>query len=205
MRWQTIVIGVLVATVLLPMWYVGIQGESPTEEIAIDQSVTEIQPLGGFLDTPNKLAPSQVGVIVWIALFGLFGVIVGVHRFMNRAVRPVESGEAVADGGVDSSPDSNARTDGAQLGILHWFRTDERWVVEYRDATEDTAGVIVMGALTVLAITFSALFTGEYLTLARTQYFGVYAAGLFFSLAALTVAYYAWFMPHVKVAEKRSH
>ncbi len=34
-----------------------------------------------------------------------------------------------------------------------------------------------MGGLTVLAIAFAALFTGEYLTLARTQYFGVYATG----------------------------
>ena len=41
--------------------------------------------------------------------------------------------------------------------------------------------------------------------MARTQYFGVYAAGLFLTLAALTVAYYAWFMPHVVVAEERVH
>ena len=62
-----------------------------------------------------------------------------------------------------------------------------------------------MGALAVLAIVFAALFTGEYLTLARTQYFGIYAAGMFCSLALLTVAYYAWFVPHVEIAEHRGH
>jgi hypothetical protein len=28
---------------------------------------------------------------------------------------------------------------------------------------------------------------------------------MFLSLALLTVAYYAWFMPHVEVAERRDH
>jgi len=62
-----------------------------------------------------------------------------------------------------------------------------------------------MSGLTVLSIVFAALFTGEYLTLARTQYFGLYATGMFLSLALSTVAYYAWFMPHVEVAERRGH
>lgn len=86
-----------------------------------------------------------------------------------------------------------------------WLTSKERWLVEYHDATGSNEGIIVMGALTALSIVFSALFTGEYLTLARTQYFGLYAAGLFLSLAALTIAYYAWFMPHVEVIEKREH
>jgi hypothetical protein len=28
---------------------------------------------------------------------------------------------------------------------------------------------------------------------------------MFLSLAMLTVAYYAWFMPHIEVAEQRGH
>lgn len=189
MNTKTIIILAVVIAVLLPMWFVALQGEPPSEEIAIDQSVSEMQPLEGFLDTPNKLSPSQVGVIVWVALLALFGVLVAAHRFMNRTVRP---------------PDTEPATDGGQTG-WSWIDTDHRWVVAYHDATESIEGLAAMGGLTVLAIVFAALFTGEYFTLARTQYFGVYAAGMFLSLALLTVAYYAWFLPHVEIAEHRGH
>lgn len=223
MRRETVVIGLLVALVLLPMWYVAIQGEPAEEEIQIDPSVSDVRPLDGPVETPNKLAPSQVGVIVWVALFGLYGALAGSHRFMNSAVRPSDAdAEVVAsDGGLPSNEEdtSEAQSDDSEAAELErgeertdgganpssWFRTDERWLVEYHDATDSTEGLVVMAGLTVFAIVFSALFTGEYLTLARTQYFGLYATGLFLSLAALTVAYYAWFMPHVEVAEKREH
>jgi hypothetical protein len=191
MRTKTLVILVLVATVLLPMWFVALQGEPPAEEIAIDRSVSEMQPLAGIVDTPNKLSPSQVGVIVWVALFLLVGVLAAVHRFMNRVVRPPDDVSTAADP-TDESP-------------LPWLSGDRRWVVEYHDATDAIEGLVAMGGLTVLAIVFAALFTGEYLTLARTQYFGLYATGMFLSLALLTVAYYAWFLPHLKVAEERGH
>ena len=194
MRRNGYLIVLLVVATLLPMWYVGIHGEPPSEEIAIDQSVSELRPLDGFLDTPNKLSPSQVGVVVWIALFGLVGALTAVHRFMNEAVRPPD----------DASPAVSA-DGGARAVSLPWLRTDRRWIVEYHDATDAIEGLVAMGGLTVLAIVFAALFTGEYLTLARTQYFGVYAAGMFLSLAGSTVAYYAWFMPHIEVAERRDH
>ncbi|QLH77762.1 hypothetical protein HZS55_10810 [Halosimplex rubrum] len=217
MRRTGYLIALLVVMTLLPMWYVGLHGEPPSEEIAIDQSVSELRPLDGFLDTPNKLSPSQVGVIVWVALLALVAVLSAAHRFMNRAVRPDEPAAArgaasdeapVADGGraatgSDGRP-ADARSDGGTVGFP-WLSTEERWVVEYHDASEAIEGLVVMGGLTVLAIVFAALFTGEYLTLARTQYFGVYAAGMFLSLAGSTVAYYAWFMPHIEVAERRDH
>jgi hypothetical protein len=190
-RRESAVVVLLVVAVLLPMWFVALHGEPPSEEVEIDQSVTEMRPLQELVDTPNKLAPSQVGVIVWVALFGLLAVLAAVHRFMDSAVRPDDpSDAAVADGG--------------QVG-LPWFRSDDRWVVQYHDASDAAEGILAMGGLTILAIVFAALFTGEYLTLARTQYFGVYATGMFVSLALLTVAYYAWFLPHVEVAERRGH
>jgi hypothetical protein len=196
MNGRTIVVGVVLLSVLLPMWFVALHGEPPAEEIEIDQSVNEIRPLDGFVDTPNKLSPSQVGVIVWVALFALVGVLAGFHRFMNRAARPEEGTDATvtehtaADGGAVASP---------------WIETDDRWLVEFHPSSDAIEGLVAMGGLTVLSITFAALFTGEYLTLARTQYFGIYAFGMFMSLTGLTVSYYAWFMPHVEVAERRGH
>ncbi|ESP89849.1 hypothetical protein [Candidatus Halobonum tyrrellensis] len=197
MRREAVLVGLLLVAVLLPMWYVALHGEPPSEEIEIDQSVTEMRPLAELVDTPEKLAPSQVGVVVWVALFGLVAVLAAVHRFMNSAVRP--------DGGADGTDGAGrAVADGGGVG-LPWFRTGDRWVVEYHDASDAREGILAMGGLTVLAIVFAALFTGEYLTLARTQYFGVYATGMFVSLALSTVAYYAWFLPHVEVAERRDH
>ncbi|WP_136688080.1 hypothetical protein [Halorhabdus amylolytica] len=189
MKRSTLVIAVVVLAVLLPMWFVALHGEPPAEEIAIDHSVSDMQPLEGLIDTPNKLSPSQVGVIVWVVLLALVGVLAGAHQFMNRAVRRSNPGDS------PSLPD----------GVLPWFETEDRWLVAYEDAPDSIEGLVAMAGLTVLAIAFAALFTGEYLTLARTQYFGLYATGLFTSLALLTVAYYAWFMPHVAVAERRGH
>jgi hypothetical protein len=173
------------------MWFVAIQGEPPSEEIEIDRSVSEIRPLDGFVDTPTKLSPSQVGVIVWVALFGLVGVLAFFHRFMNWAARP-------SNGKTATVPD------GGNVGFP-WIETEERWLVEYHPPSDAIEGLLAMGGLTVLSITFAALFTAEYLTLARTQFFGVYAFGMFMSLTGLTVSYYAWFMPHVEVAERRDH
>ncbi|MFD1647614.1 hypothetical protein [Haloarchaeobius litoreus] len=192
MRVDKLVVILLILAVLLPMWAVAIQGEPPSEEIRIDQSVSEIRPLDGFVDTPNKLSPSQVGVVVWVALLALLGVLSFFHRFMNYAARPDPDEQAVSDGGTvrPSFP---------------WIETEDRWIVEYAPASDALAGLVAMGGLTVLTIVFAALFTGEYLTLARTQYFGIYAFGMFMSLTGLTVSYYAWFMPHVEVAERRGH
>ncbi|MFB6196251.1 MAG: hypothetical protein ABEI80_08760 [Haloplanus sp.] len=198
MRRNTLLIAALIVTVLLPMWYVALHGEPPSEEVAIDESVTQYRPLQGFVDTPNKLSPSQVGVIVWVALFGLVGALTAVHRFMNDAVRPPDDAGGAPDSGTGTAPDGGTVS-------LPWLDTERRWIVEYHDATDAIEGLVAMGGLTVLAIVFAALFTGEYLTLARTQYFGLYAAGMFLSLALSTVAYYAWFMPHIEVAEQRGH
>jgi hypothetical protein len=192
MRYDRLVVVGLVLAVLLPMWAVAIQGEPPSEEVQIDRSVSEIRPLDGFVDTPNKLSPSQVGVVVWVALLALVGVVSFFHRFMNEAARLDSEGRAISDGGT-------ARPD------FPWMETEDRWIVEYVPASDALAGLVAMGGLTVLTIVFAALFTGEYLTLARTQYFGVYAFGMFMSLTGLTVSYYAWFMPHVEVAERRDH
>ncbi|MDY7082304.1 MAG: hypothetical protein SXQ77_07860 [Halobacteria archaeon] len=68
MKRETKAIVLIIALVLIPMWFIALHGEPPSEEVEIDQTVSDIRPLGGILDTPNKLSPSQVGVIVWAAL-----------------------------------------------------------------------------------------------------------------------------------------
>jgi hypothetical protein len=193
---RTLVIGLVVLAVLAPTWFVAAHGEPPSEEIRIDQSVDEIRPLDGFVDTPNKLSPAQVGVIVWVALLALVGALAGFHRFMNDAARPDTT---------DGEPTDATVADGGRAPTFSWLQTDDRWITEYHDSTDALEGLVAMGGLTVLTITFAALFSAEYLTLARTQFFGFYLFGMFMSLTGLTVSYYAWFMPHVEVAERRDH
>lgn len=199
MRREWLVIWGVIAAALVPMWAVGAYGETAAGEMALDYTVSEIYPLDGFLDAPEKLSPSQVGVIVWIALLGTFGAIAGVHRFMQELVRPEEgtepTPEAAADGGSRPTAERTAE--------FSWLTAENRRIVAYEEPSDGVEGLVAMGGLTVLAIVFATLFTGEYLTLARTQYFGLYAAGMFLALALSTVAYYAWFMPHVEVAERR--
>ncbi|MFP4591150.1 MAG: hypothetical protein ACLFM8_06785 [Halobacteriales archaeon] len=191
MDWRAMAIVGIVLAVLLPMWYVALLGAPPGEPVELDHAVSDIRPLDGFLDVPHQLSPSQVGVIVWVALLGMFGALAFFHRFMVRAARPAQDhDETATDGGAVRLP---------------WIESDHRWVVAYEAPSDELAGLVAMGGLTVLTIAFAALFTGEYLTLARTQYFGIYAFGMFMSLTGLTVSYYAWFMPHVEVAERRSH
>lgn len=194
MRWPTVVIIGVVALMLFPMWYVALQGVQ-AEPVEIDHETSEIRPLESLIDTPNALSPSQVGVIVWVSLIALLGTIAAAHRFMADVGRPTNGGTGTPDKSFGSASGADPPT---------WLSTEDRWIVEYDEPSEALGGLLAQGVLTLLAIAFSILFTTEYLTLARTQYFGLYAAGMFFSLAGLTIAYYAWFLPHITVAERRS-
>ena len=170
------------------MWITALYGGLPTGVLEINYALTDIRPLDGFIAVPGKLTPSQVGVITWIALLGLMGVLAGLHRFMESATR-------------SASPEA----DGGQFVVPDWFVTEKRWVVEYHPGVEPSEGLLVVGGLSVLAIACAMLFAAEFATLVRTQYIGLYATGMFVSLAAMTAAFYAWFMPHVEVAEYRGH
>lgn len=185
---RSAVVWLVVAAAIVPMWITALYGGLPTGVLEINYALTDIRPLDGFVDVPGKLTPSQVGVITWIALLGLMGGLAGLHGFMESAVR--------SDDGA---------TDGGYVTVPTWFVTDNRWVVEYRSGTQSTEGLVVVGGLSILAIACAMLFAAEFATLVRTQYIGLYATGMFVSLAAMTAAYYAWFMPHVEVAELRGH
>lgn len=188
MNRRAIIVWLVIAVAIIPMWLTALYVSLPAGTLEIDYALTTIRPLDGFVAVPGKLTPSQVGVITGISLFGLMGILAGLHRFMEDAVRP-----------------SDSSADGGRIAVPSWFVTDSRWVVEYRESSESSGGLAVVAALSVFAIVCATLFASEFATLARTQYIGTYATGMFVSLAAMTAAFYAWFMPHVEVAERRSH
>lgn len=186
------------------MWLIGLYGGKPAGILEIQYGIIGIRPLSGFVAVPGKLTTSQVGVVTWIALLILLGLLSVFHRFMEHSTRPGQVSRAdkqvrSADGGHVPS------TDGRQISIPAWFQTDTRWIVTYVPASGSVVGLAVVGALSILAIACATLFAAEFAVLVRTQYIGVYATGMFVSLAAMTAAFYAWFMPHVEVAEHRGH
>lgn len=188
MRKETVGILLVVLVVLLPTWFAAAQPVEHAAEVGIDTAETDMRPLQSILDTPEVFTPAQVGVVIWLALGALVVVLVGFHRFMDHAVRP--------------SGDRSAITDG---GTFDWIRTEDRWVVEHVGAMETDEGVFVILSLSVLTVVLAVLVVVEFLTLARTQYFGLYVGGIFLALAGMTASYYAWFVPHVLVAEERYH
>lgn len=188
MRTRTIGILLIVLVVLLPTWFAAIQPVEHAEEVGIDTTETDMRPLQSIVDTPNAMTPAQVGVVIWLALGVLMAVLAGFHRFMDDLVRPGNGPKTVADGGP-----------------LDWFQTDHRWITEYLGPRESDEGVLVILALSAMTVILSALVVVEFFTVARTQYVGLYVGGLFLGLAGMTAAYYAWFMPHVHVAEERYH
>lgn len=188
MRTRTVAILLIVLVVLLPTWFAAIQTVEHAEEVGIDTEETDMRPLQSIVDTPEAFTPAQVGVVIWLALGALLAVLVGLHRFMDHMVRPSGGPRAVTDGGA-----------------LDWFQTDHRWIAEYIGAAESDEGVFAILALSLLTVVLAALVIVEFFTLARTQYVGLYVGGIFLALAGMTAAYYAWFLPHVHVAEERYH
>jgi hypothetical protein len=188
MRKRTIGILLIVLVALLPTWYAAAQPVEHAEEVGIDTEETDMRPLQSIVDTPEAFTPAQVGVVIWLALGVLIGVLVAFHRFMDHMVRPSGGPDTMADGGAHG-----------------WFQTDHRWIAEYIGPAESDEGVFVMLALMAVTVALSVLVIVEFLTLARTQYFGLYVGGIFLALAGMSASYYAWFMPHVHVAEERYH
>jgi hypothetical protein len=205
---RTLGIVLIVLVVLLPMWVVALQGEGPTESVELDQQ-SEIRPAEGLIETPTKLSPSQVGVVVWVALLALVGVMSAVHRGMHRLGRTArERPRTRTDGGQQADQLDAVNENDLESALYDeyaWLETSDRWIISAEAPSESTTGLAAVLVTAMGAVACATLFTLEYVGPARTQYFGLFAFGLFVSLAALTAAYYIWFVPRIEVAERREH
>lgn len=183
---RTVGVLLVILAVLVPTWAVAMQpvGDHPGQ-VEIDTSQTDMRPGQTFLPTPTEFTPAQVGVIIWIALGLLTAALGFVHRRMHGAGDPGSDHDETA-----SSP---------------WLRTDHRWIVESVPPLESAAGLSVVLGLIAASVALSVLTVLEFLTLARTQYVGLYVGGIFLTLAGATAAYSAYFLPDVTVAEDRYH
>ncbi|MFB6166256.1 MAG: hypothetical protein ABEJ31_13940 [Haloarculaceae archaeon] len=198
MRRETVVIVLLIAAVLGPMWYValtsgteggGIGLGTGAEPVAVNQSAA-INPTGKFMPAPTEVGPNQAGVISWVALLVTVAVMVGATRFLHRLGHGTES--VVADGG-------------GTIRVPPYLQTPERWIVDYWPAPANRTGLIAVAALSWTTVIFAALVAAEGLGAARNQFIGVYAGMAFLSMAATLLVYAVFFVPSINVAERRDH
>jgi hypothetical protein len=183
MRTRTIAILAIVLVVLAPTWFAAAQSPGHhAAEVGIDTAQTDMRPLQAIVETPQAFTPAQVGIVIFLALGVLMAVLTVFHQAMHGF------------GGAESAGDSSP-----------WLQTDHRWIAGYTAPSESADGLYVLLALVAASVAFSGLAVVEFLTLARTQYVGLYAGGIFLTLAGAVTAYAAWFLPEVTVAEERYH
>ncbi|MFB6073894.1 MAG: hypothetical protein ABEJ89_02650 [Haloarculaceae archaeon] len=198
MRRETVAIVLLVAVVLLPMWYVamtsGTESGGPSlgtgaDPVAVNTSA-RLDPTGKYLPSPTEVGVNEAGVLTWVALLGMVAVMVGAKRFVDRI------------GGVR---DAIRPTDDGVVTVPPYLEAADRRIIEYVPATNDWGGLVIVGVLSWAAVSFAGLLVFEGFTRARTQFLGTYAGMLFVTLALLVMAYVAYFVPSVTVAESREH
>jgi hypothetical protein len=226
MRRETVIIVLLIASVLLPMWYValtsgteggGIGLGTGAEEVAVNQSAP-IEPTGKFLPTPVEVGPNQSGVITWVALLCTVFVMVWAARFIDRLGHKPQS---VATDGSGATADANAATDGQSANgqspgghapdgkpvvtVPPYLQTAERWIVDYWPAPANRTGLLALAGLAWATVIFAVLLGLEGLGPARNQFIGIYTGMLMLSLAGTVLVYTVYFVPSITVAESRDH
>lgn len=185
---ETVLILVLLVAVLAPLWFFAFQTTEAQQEVELDEETTGIAPTERFLPTPPQVSEFVAGVVTWVALLALVGMLFLTNRLILRGGRTAES--RATDGGTTVSAPS-------------YVQGEDRRLVDYRPAESSTAGLVWLAATAASTVVFAVLFTLEALGLARTQYLGVFGGLLFLSLGLLVAAYATWFLPTVRVAEAR--
>jgi hypothetical protein len=187
MRTETALIVVLLAVVLAPTWFAAAQpsGSHPGEA-EIDTEMTDMRPLQSLIETPQEFTPAQVGIVIWVVLGLLTAVLAVFHRAMHGSEQKGAAGEATS-------------------ASMPWLDTDSRRIAFFEAPSKRVDGLYVILGLIAATVAFSLLAVMEFATLARTQFVGLYVAGIFFTMAGATAAYSAWFLPDITVAEERYH
>jgi len=193
MRRETAIVLVLIGIVLVPLWGVAIaSGGNSFETIAINTGGNaSIAPTGSFVKTPTEVSVYTAGILSWVSLFGLVGFLLVQVRYAQNVGRRTEA--IVPDEGE------------ALPNVPPFIQTAHRRIVAYYPADASLRGVWLIGIFAFLSVVFAVLFAGEVLGVARTQYIGLYAALLTFSLSETILVYYTHFMPTIEVAEDRDH
>ena len=196
---ETIVILFLIAIVLGPMWFFAFESVSSETPVALSQEEGKIAPTEKFIPSPVEVNEFIAGVITWVALFALVGMIYYTHQFVRTV------GQAEEPVATDQSEESVAADGGIRASLPSYFLTDERWLADYWPAQFSTPGMIGIFVMAWSSVVFALLFIMEAMTWARTQYLGVYGGMMFLSLGVFVAVYTIWFLPSARLVEDRGH
>jgi len=198
-RRATAIIVVLLAVGLVPLWYVALVAGSASGSVslgtgaapvAVNASAHSFAPTSGFVGGLVEVGTTQAGVVTWIALLVLVGGLVAAFRFIDH---------------LGGRGDVDRRRSSAPITVPSFFVRENRRVLEYVRPPSTRVGLLAIGGLAWAAFTLTSLLVYEGVTLARTQFLGLYLGGLFVVLALLVMTYAAYFVPHVTVVETREH
>lgn len=195
---ETVVILILIGLVLVPLWSIALYSTETQHRVVLSDEKGTIAPGEQFLPTPVEVNEFVAGVITWIALFGLVGMIYYTHQFVRTI------GQSSGSGPTDHR-ESMATDGGSSASIPSFVVTDDRRLLDYWPAQYSTPGMIGLVVMSWSTILFSVLFTLEALQYSRAQFLGIYGGMLFLSLGVLVAVYVTWFMPSMHVVEDRGH
>jgi hypothetical protein len=206
---ETVVILLLIAIVLGPMWFFALESAESESPVVLSQNEGAIDPTETFLPTPVEVNELVAGVITWLGLFALVGMIYYTHQFIRtlgqarESVTEDEPADAVT---TDGGQAAGGRADGGVAASLpSYLLAGDRRLADYWPAQYATPGVVGIAIMSWSAVTFTLLFVMEALSWARTQYLGVYAGMVFLSLGVVVAVYTTWFIPSMHVVEGRGH
>ncbi|GAA0295187.1 hypothetical protein [Halarchaeum salinum] len=193
MRRETAIILVLIGIVLLPMWGIAIaSGGNSFHEIPLQAGENvSLAPTGQFVTMPTEISVYAAGIVSWLALFALVGVLYAQVRYAHNVGRRTEPLHPEQG---DSLP-----------YVPSFLQTAHRRIIAYYPADASLRAVWLIGLFTFLSAVFAVLFAGEVMGLSRNQFLGFYGAILAFSLSETILMYYTHFMPTIEVAEERDH
>ncbi|MFC7167102.1 hypothetical protein [Halospeciosus flavus] len=190
MRRETAIILLLISLVVLPVWYVAMTSGAMAhhEEVVLRPMPNEsLNALGHFAPMPVETGIYRSGVVTWIALFALMGILLLSTRYLRRVGREGDAVEGEATADLDLPP----------------YLTKGREVVAYWTPSASIGGVWLVGIFALLDVAFASLLASEVLGMARTQFIGLYAGLLTLSLGETVMLYYAHFVPSIDVVEAR--
>ena len=198
---ETGVIGLLIGVLLVPMWFFALASHESESAVVLSEDRGVINPTETFLPMPVEVNEFVAGVVTFVALFALMGMLYYTLRYIRVISHLRRSRAEHRDGTV--APDGGQTRDAPSLPP--YLLSGSRRLAEYWPADYATPGMIGIVVMSWTATSFSLLFGVEAFTWARTQYLGVYAGMAFISLGVFATIYTASFMPRIHVAEDRGH
>jgi hypothetical protein len=202
---ETIVILLLLAAVLGPMWTFALLSTTTETPVTLSQEKGKIAPSEQVFPAPVEVNEYVAGVITWVAVFAVVAMIFYTHQFVRSVGQSGDPVDATEQSSGAVAADGGGRSVDLSEILPSYLLTDDRWLANYWPARFSTPGMIGIAAMSWSAVVFAVLFVMEALSWARTQLLGIYGGMMFLSLGVLVAVYAIWFLPSMHIVEDRDH